>query len=122
MKTLENKIDFAVVITVNSANPNGDPLDEGRPRVCQDGKGEISDVCLKRKIRNKLMENNQDIFVQSKDNKKDDFDSLQSRAKTILGDSLYDDKKLKEESCKKWIDVRAFGQLFAFPKGKDKKD
>ena len=52
MATLKNKIDFCLVFTVRNANPNGDPLDGNRPRTTYDGLGEVSDVCLKRKIRN----------------------------------------------------------------------
>ena len=54
MAALTNKIDFAVILEVNNANPNGDPLNGNRPRVNYDGLGEISDVCIKRKIRNRL--------------------------------------------------------------------
>lgn len=54
MATLNNKIDFALVFTVRNANPNGDPLGGNRPRTTYDGHGEVSDVCLKRKIRNPL--------------------------------------------------------------------
>lgn len=36
MSTLQNKIDFAVVFSVNKANPNGDPLDGNRPRINYD--------------------------------------------------------------------------------------
>lgn len=56
METLQNKIDFALVIAVNHANPNGDPLNGNRPRETYEGYGEISDVCLKRKIRNRMMD------------------------------------------------------------------
>ena len=52
MAVLQNKIDFALVFTVKNANPNGDPLNGNIPRLTLDGHGEISDVCLKRKIRN----------------------------------------------------------------------
>ena len=52
MCILKTKIDFAALITVNNANPNGDPLNGNRPRTTYTGKGEISDVCIKRKIRN----------------------------------------------------------------------
>ena len=55
-KTLTNKIDFAVIISVRRANPNGDPLNGNRPRQIYDGYGEISDVCLKRKVRNRLQD------------------------------------------------------------------
>ena len=76
METLRNKIDFAVVFSVNGANPNGDPLNGNRPRVNYDGMGELSDVCIKRKIRNRLMEAGHKIFVQSDDNKLDNYPSL----------------------------------------------
>ena len=39
MSTLQNKIDFAVVFSVNKANPNGDPLDGNRPRINYNGYG-----------------------------------------------------------------------------------
>jgi len=63
MEFVNNKIDFAVVLSVKNANPNGDPLNGNRPRVNYDGYGELSDVCIKRKIRNRLMEAGQSIFV-----------------------------------------------------------
>ena len=77
MAVLENKIDFSVIITAKNANPNGDPLNGNRPRENYDGLGEISDVCIKRKIRNRLQDMGEKIFVQSDDNRKDEFKSLQ---------------------------------------------
>ena len=53
MTILKNKIDFAVIISAKTVNPNGDPLNENMPRVDYEGYGEMSDVCLKRKIRNR---------------------------------------------------------------------
>ena len=53
MSKLENKIDFVALVTVNNANSNGDPLNGNIPRTDYNGYGEISDVCIKRKIRNK---------------------------------------------------------------------
>ena len=52
MSILNHKIDFAALISVTMANPNGDPLDGNRPRIDYEDFGEISDVCIKRKIRN----------------------------------------------------------------------
>lgn len=80
METLQNKIDFAVVFAVSHANPNGDPLTGNRPRETYDGYGEISDVCLKRKIRNRLMDFGQRVFVQSDDRSNDGYKSLKERA------------------------------------------
>ena len=114
---LKNKIDFAVIISVNKANPNGDPLSGNRPRITYEGYGELSDVCIKRKIRNRLMEKH-DIFVQSDDNRKDDYKSLRSRAEGVLSNvDMSDEKKFREAACKEWIDVRAFGQVFAYKAG-----
>ena len=115
METLNHKINFAVILTVKRANPNGDPLSGNRPRIDYDGYGEISDVCIKRKIRNRLLDMGHDIFVQSDDNKKDDYKSLRSRAEGVLKDvDMSDDKKYREAACRQWIDVRAFGQVFAY--------
>ena len=80
MEILQNKIDFALVIAVHHANPNGDPLNGNRPRETYEGYGEISDVCLKRKIRNRLMDLGASVFVQSDDRRNDGFHSLKERA------------------------------------------
>lgn len=124
--SLTHKIDFAVVFTVKKANPNGDPLNGNRPRVDYEGLGEVSDVCLKRKLRNRLQDMGEDIFVQSDDNRKkgDTFRSLKDRfdnnaeIKKVTGDR---DKQVNI-ACQTWYDVRAFGQVFAFKKDKKSED
>jgi CRISPR-associated protein Csd2 len=122
MTTLSKKIDFAVIVTVQHANPNGDPLNGNRPRVTYEGYGELSDVSIKRKIRNRLMEMGKPIFVQSDDNRVDDYKSLRERAEgTLKGVDMGDKKKFQEAACKTWLDVRAFGQVFAFKPKKGKK-
>ena len=124
-ETLQNKIDFAVVFSVNGANPNGDPLNGNRPRTNYDDIGEVSDVCIKRKIRNRLMEAGHNIFVQSDDNRKDgdEYRSLRSRAEGELKDiPMDDDKKFRKAACDKWLDVRAFGQVFAYKAKGNKKN
>ncbi len=124
MSTLTNKIDFAVVVNVKNANPNGDPLNGNRPRVTYDGFGELSDVSIKRKIRNRLMEK-YPIFVQSDDRRNDEHRSLRARADAVLKNvDLSSDKEFRTAACKEWLDVRAFGQVFAYSgsgkKGKKK--
>jgi len=81
MSSLNNKIDFAVIIAVTKCNPNGDPLIENRPRTDYNAFGEISDVCLKRKIRNRLQQGGESIFVQSQDSSDDGYNSLSERFK-----------------------------------------
>ena len=67
MSTLQNKIDFVALISVSMANANGDPLNGNRPRTDYNGFGEISDVCIKRKIRNRMQDQGYKVFVQSDD-------------------------------------------------------
>ena len=155
MATLSKKIDFAIIMSVKNANPNGDPLNGNRPRTDYEGLGEITDVCLKRKIRDRMMERfvdlkkkedgkekGQSVFVQSDDRKYDDAKSLKARAEAELDKARAEaepdkalggaepDKALGgaetvKKACEAWIDVRAFGQLFAFKsdkKGKKKED
>lgn len=127
MSTLQNKIDFAVIFRVKNANPNGDPLNGNRPRIDYSNYGEMSDVSIKRKIRDRLLEQwindgrNEDdgnmIFVQSDDRKADNAKSLRDRAEAGLGKEL-GSEKTAELACKKWLDVRAFGQLFALKSNK----
>jgi CRISPR-associated protein Csd2 len=151
VSTLQHKIDFAVVLRVKHSNPNGDPLNGNRPRTDYNSIGEISDVCLKRKLRDRLVEAGYNIFVQSDDRKVDGMRSLRERAehdKFGLGKQAFSftvmkkrpkkgaaDKSTSEEipgdlaqkdetitaACAKWFDVRAFGNLFAWKAGENKK-
>ena len=124
--SLSNKIDFAVVLTVKNANPNGDPLNANRPRTTYEGLGEMSDVCIKRKIRNRWMQAGESVLVQSDDNKTDEFASIRSRVEGAINSdpewkkNIKDSKLYKTKACENWLDVRAFGQVFAFTgKGAD---
>lgn len=126
MTTLQHKIDFALVLRVKHANPNGDPLNGNRPRTDYGGLGEITDVCIKRKLRDRLQEAGQSIFVQSDDRKVDGETSLRNRAeseKNGIGKNAFKKGANKDETakmaCAKWFDVRAFGQVFAFGKEGD---
>jgi CRISPR-associated protein Csd2 len=112
VSSLSKKIDFAAILRVRYANPNGDPLNGNRPRTDYNGFGEITDVCLKRKMRDRLQESGAKIFVQSDDRKVDDATSLSDRAAKTLKDA-FGSPDMAEKACEKWMDVRAFGQLFA---------
>ena len=117
---LDHKIDFSVIITATNANPNGDPLNGNRPRETFEGFGEISDVCIKRKIRNRLQDMGEKIFVQSDDRCDDGCDSLHARInaneaiKAISKGKKTDRGAFALAACSEWIDVRSFGQVFAF--------
>lgn len=120
MTILDHKIDFGVVLTVTKANPNGDPLNGNRPRQSYDGYGEISDVAIKRKIRNRMQDIGESIFVQSNDRKSDAYGSLRERADAnaelnkILKSKTNSSDEFSRIACQEWLDVRSFGQVFAF--------
>ena len=121
MEVLKNKIDFEAIITVKDANSNGDPLNGNMPRTTYKGLGEISDVCIKRKIRNRLLDMGESIFVQSDDKNIDGFNSLRDRAEgnKEFNEEIKKGKKANKEkaykiACNEWMDVRTFGQVFAF--------
>ena len=125
MSELKGKIDFTLFVSVSNANPNGDPLNGNRPRINLDGYGEISDVCIKRKIRNRFQDLGQRVFVQPDDRADDGFRSLKEMAEGCeeLNKEISKKKKADRDlcaqiACKEWIDVRSFGQVFAF-KGED---
>ena len=113
MSILQNKIDFVALVSVNRANSNGDPLNGNRPRTDLNGYGEISDVCIKRKIRNRMQDLGHPIFVQSEDRCDDGFGSLSERASAAMR-GIKERDAYAAHACETWLDVRAFGQVFAF--------
>ena len=127
MAVLTKKIDFIGFITVERSNPNGDPLNGNQPRTDYGSYGEISDVCLKRKLRNRLQDIGEKILVQSNERADDGCDSIRSRVEA--NPAMDKPFKMKdkeqgrtrifaEEACKAWIDVRSFGQVFALKEAK----
>lgn len=129
MSTLQHKIDFAVIFRVTNANPNGDPLNGNRPRTDYANFGEVTDVAIKRKLRDRLLESwvangkqedGNKIYVQSDDRRADECRSLRERFDKELGKEA-GGLKTAELACQKWLDVRAFGQLFALKAAATKK-
>jgi CRISPR-associated protein Csd2 len=114
-------VDFSVVFEVIKANPNGDPLNGNLPRQDLEGRGEVSDVAIRRKIRNVLQSNGNDIFVQSDDRATDGFTSLTERFESVIGKGKGIKKPEEIEEAihlltDKYIDIRLFGQLITFNK------
>lgn len=118
MTKFENKVDFAALISVTNANSNGDPLNGNRPRTNYNGFGEISDVCIKRKIRNRMQDLGERIFVQSDERSDDGAKCLNDRAKKVNGlNKVKDPDEFAKIAFREWTDVRTFGQVFALPSG-----
>lgn len=112
---LEHKIDFMVSVEVREANANGDPLNGNMPRTDAKGYGLMSDVSIKRKIRNRLQDMGQPIFVQASERIEDEFRSLEKRfsAHFVAKDK---DEDIEQKANELWFDVRAFGQVFTYLK------
>lgn len=115
-----NKIDFAVIMSCYHCNPNGDPNNRNMPRTDIDGYGYITDVCLKRKIRNRLQDMGQEILLKTNDRTDDGFYSIKSRSDPCIK-GIKDRDEVMRIVCEKWIDVRSFGLVLAF-KGKETGD
>lgn len=113
-----NKIDFALIITAQFCNPNGDPTNGNRPRQDYDGYGYITDVCLKHKIRNRFDDLGEKILIIEDSRVTDGLYSVSERVKAQASLNSYlknkDSEGFKAEACRIWIDVRTFGQVFAF--------
>lgn len=119
MATIKNRIDFVYLFDVTDGNPNGDPDAGNLPRVdAETGKGLVTDVCLKRKVRNyvdiaKDGAPGYNIFIQEGsvlDNRVNavyDTDTVKNSAK--------DNKKetAKKVLCDTYFDIRAFGAVIA---------
>lgn len=119
-ETLKNRINFMFFITVQNCNPNGDPLNGNRPRTNFEGYGEISDVCIKRKIRNRMNDLGHEILIINPL-----FNNYQKSIKSIVEDTDFykysteeysDENIFKIMANKKWLDVRSFGQIFTYDK------
>ena len=110
---LSNKVDFIFTIRVDGANPNGDPLAGNMPRVDGQGFGQISDVCIKRKIRNRMQDMGHEIFVQSQDRIEDGYQSLEERFGSIFSEKDTN-QEITKECCEKWLDIRSFGQVITY--------
>lgn len=131
-----NKIDFVAIISAENCNPNGDPMNGNYPRIDVDDKSFITSVCIKRKLRNRMQDMGQKIYIQSDSRIDDGFTTLSQRANSVLSDIPKPKKSSKKNksdeekdgesilevgykhmvsdlACKTWLDVRTFGQVFA---------
>lgn len=117
MTELNNRIDFVYIFDVQDGNPNGDPDAGNLPRVdAETGMGLVTDVCLKRKVRN---------YVQAAKELADGYDIF-IKEKAILNnliDAAHDEESVKNAKdktaaardlmCKKYYDIRTFGAVMS---------
>lgn len=116
MDPLKTKIDFKMMISVGNANPNGDPADDGRPRVDWNGYGEISPVCLKRKIRNRLLDMGENILIKKDEQNDDGYKSIDARISSVaeLKSLIKKPRDFTRKAGEIWTDVRYFGHVFLY--------
>ena len=119
---LENRYDFVMLFDVENGNPNGDPDAGNSPRIdVESGYGYVTDVCLKRKIRNYVelcMEGKPgyniliklERFLNAKFTAAYEALGLKTKNK---GKDLDDVKKAREYMCRNYFDVRTFGAVMS---------
>jgi len=127
---IKSRVDFVFVFSVDNANPNGDPGYDNRPRMdAYTGHGFVTDVCLKRKIRNRVemmkeLADGYDIWVRSGTYLRE---SLGNALDTIRKEKDYEELKTDKERaqyekrilCEKFFDIRAFGGVLTSDAGSE---
>lgn len=117
MSELKNRIDFVYIFDVQDGNPNGDPDAGNLPRVdAETGMGLVTDVCLKRKVRNfvqvaKGCSPGYDIFIKEKAvlNKSIDIAYEEESVKSATDKT----SAAREVMCSKFFDIRTFGAVMS---------
>lgn len=117
MNELKNRIDFVYIFDVQDGNPNGDPDAGNLPRVdAETGMGLVTDVCLKRKVRNyvqvaKSLADGYDIFIKEKAVLNNSIDAAHEEESVKSAK----DKTMaaRDIMCKKFYDVRTFGAVMS---------
>lgn len=134
--SITNRYDFMVIFDVKDGNPNGDPDAGNLPRLdTETGEGLVTDVCLKRKIRNyvildKKLADNYDIYVKEKailnqliekaytdldidlDKEPTNPEDGKKRNKTGQGQGS-EVSKARAKMCQKYFDIRTFGAVMS---------
>lgn len=112
--------EFLLVWDSTMANPNGDMLNENRPRQDEEtGKFEVSDVRIKRFIREDWINSSVDVLVQADMDDKGKLESCASRVKKLCtANKIKEDdvKGVKEFLLNQFIDIRLFGAVITKPK------
>lgn len=119
MSELKNRIDFVYIFDVQDGNPNGDPDAGNLPRVdAETGMGLVTDVCLKRKVRNyvqvaKGCANGYDIFIKEKAVLNTLIDA--AHEEDSVKNAAEKDKTAEARTvmCRKYYDIRTFGAVMS---------
>ncbi|MBI4027598.1 MAG: type I-C CRISPR-associated protein Cas7/Csd2 [Verrucomicrobia bacterium] len=128
---VKNRYDFVLIFDVKDGNPNGDPDAGNLPRVdAETGCGLVTDVCLKRKVRNYVLLKGQDIFVKEKAVLNRLIDSSYQALSIDLEKPPVDEKdgkkrnekgvgqgkeveRARDQMCQTFYDIRTFGAVMS---------
>ena len=123
-EVIKNRYEFTILFDVENGNPNGDPDAGNMPRIDPEtGYGIVTDVCLKRKIRNcveTMCEDKEGYTIYIKDgvplNESDDtayvaFGTDEKKIKELKKDDPGIDKKICQFMCNNFFDIRTFGAV-----------
>ncbi len=123
-EVIKNRYEFVVLFDVENGNPNGDPDAGNMPRIDpESGYGLVTDVCLKRKIRNyvelvKEGEEGYQIYIKENiplnrsDNKAFEYLNIdEKKAKDLKKNDPEADRKIRDFMCRNFFDIRTFGAV-----------
>ncbi len=131
MSTVDKRYDFVLLFDVQDGNPNGDPDAGNLPRIdAETGMGLVTDVCLKRKVRNFAQLSGQDIFIKEKAILNNKIDEAYAALNIDLHEVPVDQKDGKKRNkdgtaqggevdkgrsymCAKYYDIRTFGAVMS---------
>lgn len=119
MAELDKRIDFIYIFDVQDGNPNGDPDAANLPRVdAETGNGLVTDVCLKRKIRNYVDvarhgQPHYDIFIQEAAVLDNRVEEIYKTEQVERADKANQKDAAKQALCDKYYDIRTFGAVIA---------
>lgn len=119
MEKLKNRFDFVFIFDVQDGNPNGDPDAGNLPRVdAETGMGLVTDVCLKRKVRNyvqiaKELAPGYDIFIKEKAILNNEIDRAHEDETVKAVAEKEKAAAARDVMCRRFYDVRAFGAVMS---------
>jgi len=120
MNAIQNRYDFVLLFDVENGNPNGDPDAGNMPRIDPEtGYGIVTDVCLKRKVRNfvDLVKEDSEgykIYVREKAILNDQHERAYKAKGLDIANAKSDDiEKAREWMCQNFYDVRTFGAVMS---------
>lgn len=126
MTTIKNRYDFVFLFDVKDGNPNGDPDFDNMPRTDEEtNHGLVTDVCIKRKIRNyvqllKGLESPYDIFIREGNVLNPLIEQMRKEADKEEEDEKKAVAKGRMKMCEQYFDIRTFGAVMST--GEEKED